>query len=246
MQRLSGEDWTNQGFQPDRWSSTVQVRGKIGRWDKGGEPSRHTRALDHRAQRGHHAARVGTSRAARRQAARQPARSASRHRAGRRDRRRGPGSHTGGDPRGSAGYPTGFTGVVHPFLQRRPRRHRVVRLVRRRSRCRGSRPPGRRLHHGPARHAAACSAAASAADGAEAAEASAGPPKPGKPDRETRKEERRKEKAEEREKRSEKDERREEKRRTARRRSRTARTRRTTAATGTDAGRQPRLARLTP
>ena len=39
----SPANWTNQGFQPDRWSSTVQVRGKIGRWDKGGEPSRHTR-----------------------------------------------------------------------------------------------------------------------------------------------------------------------------------------------------------
>ena len=91
-QPLCSESWTSPGFHLPRSWVTVQVRGKIGRWDKGGEPSRHTCALDRRAQRGHHAAGAGAHGAARRPPARQPSGAASRHRAGGRSRRGRPGS----------------------------------------------------------------------------------------------------------------------------------------------------------
>ena len=247
MQRLSGENWTNQGFQPDRWSSTVQVRGKIGRWDKGGEPSRHTRALDHRAQRGHHAARVGTSVL--------PG-----------DR---PLDSLPAPLRGTAQAGEIVAEALAPTQEETPEAAPDTPQDSPASstpsssgvlgdtassgssgggpRCRGSRPPRRRLHHGPAGNAPSGPPPPPPPTEPKPPKPPRDAPKPGKPDRETRKEERRKEKAEEREKRSEKrDERREEKKKDREERSRTARTRRTTAAAGTDAGRQPRLARLTP
>ena len=77
------------GFPTAEEWSTVQVGGKIGRWDQGGQPARHTCALDRRARRGHHADCADALRAARRPPARQPSGAASRDGAGRRGSRRG-------------------------------------------------------------------------------------------------------------------------------------------------------------